>query len=128
MGFFLVHLLAGGSYSYTMPTGSQIGAETRSRKNVHLAVGALPDHLFVRLGKWRQVHPFPALRVSRGSRDRKAEQQPGEPQPIDSFVYYPPVAVPDCGSTTDCSGSIRNVQISAPISITPAETKKGAIQ
>ncbi len=38
------------------------------------------------------------------------------------------LASPLAASTTDFSGSIRNVQISAPVSNTVAVTRKGAIQ
>src|SRR5580704_14990780 len=122
MGFFLVHLLAGGSYSYTMPTGSQTGAETSPAKTYILPFAPCPMTSSCGSGNGGRFTHCPPWARAAGAQIARFTANPSH---IQFFRIYCP---PDRGSTTDCSGSIRKIQINEPISITPAETKNGAIQ
>src|SRR5580698_6637129 len=122
MGFFFVHLLAGGSYSYTMPTGSQTGAETSPAKTYILPFAPCPMTSSCGSGNGGRLTHCPPCARAAGAQIARLKASANH---IQVFCIYCP---PDDASTTDRCGSIRNVQINAPASITAAETKKGAIQ
>src|SRR5271169_6165344 len=99
MGFFLVHLLAGGSYSYTMPTGSQTGAETSPAKTYILPFAPCPMTSSCGSGNGgRLTHCPPWARAAGTQIAAQIARLKASPNHIHFFrIYCPPAGA----STTD---------------------------